>query len=227
MPNNWTGNYIYKDRREAGVVLAKALEVYRESNDTIVLGLARGGIPVAYEVARTLQLPLDVFIVRKLGVPGHEELAMGAIASGGIQILNTDTITSYTIPKNVIEVISDREYQEILRREKVYRDGNKMIIIYKKTIILVDDGLATGSTMRVAIESLRKLRPKKIVVAVPVGSPETCNELKFVADEIICARTPDPFVAVGLWYKDFSQTTDEEVRSLLAASTKTTLSIAV
>jgi len=174
---------------------------------------------VAAEVARALGAPLDVFVVRKLGVPGHEEFAFGAIATGGVRVLNEDVVRALQIPDRVIDAVAAREQEELARRERVYRGDRPPLDVRGRTVILVDDGLATGATMHAAIRALRQQQPARIVVAVPTASPETCDELKRVVDEVVCATTPDPFYAVGLWYEDFSQTTDEEVRELLARST--------
>lgn len=196
-------------------MLAKKLAAYSGRPDVIVLGLPRGGVPVAYEVAQALEAPLDVFVVRKLGVPGHEELAMGAIASGGVCVLNDDVVQGLRIPSRIIEAATDRELRELERRERAYRGDRPPPKVEGRTVILVDDGLATGSTMRAAIAALRRLGPARIVVAVPTAAPTTCEEFRDEADECICDITPDPFYAVGLWYEDFSQTTDDEVRALL------------
>jgi putative phosphoribosyl transferase len=172
-------------------------------------------VPVASEVARALGAPLDVFVVRKLGVPGHEELAMGAIASGGVCMLNDDVVQALRIPRRVIEAVAARELRELERRERAYRGDRPAPEVRGRTVILVDDGLATGSTMRAAVAALRRLGPARIVVAVPTAAPATCEEFRHEADECVCDITPDPFYAVGLWYEDFSQTTDDEVRELL------------
>ena len=206
---------LFRDRREAGKFLAEKLMAYADRPDVLVLALPRGGVPVAFEVARALHAPLDVFLVRKLGVPGHEELAMGAIASWGARILNDEVVRALRIPDDVIEKVAARERRELERRDREYRAGRPAPNVRGRTIILVDDGLATGSTMRAAIAALRQRGPARIVVAVPVGSPETCAEFQEEADEAICALTPEPFYAVGVWYQDFSQTTDEEVHYLL------------
>lgn len=187
----------------------------RTVNDVVVLALPRGGVPVAYEVARSLRAPLDVFLVRKLGVPGHRELAMGAIASGGVRVLNDDIVRWYGVPASVIDEVALEEQAEIDRRQRAYRDGREPIGLQGRIVLLIDDGLATGSTMKAAVQAVRAHAPARIVVAVPVGAPETCRELAAVADEIVCARTPEPFSAVGQWYRDFSQTSDTEVRELL------------
>jgi predicted phosphoribosyltransferase len=205
----------YGDRREAGRVLAGQLEAYERRPDVVVLALPRGGVPVGYEVARRLGAPLDVFLVRKLGVPGHEELAMGAIASGGTRVLNPDVVRALQIPPRVIDVVAARAQAELVARERKYRDDLPPPDVRGKTVILVDDGLATGSTMRAAIAALRHQGPARIVVAVPIAAPEVCNALGWEADDVVCAETRDPFYAVGFWYEHFEQTTDEEVRDLL------------
>jgi putative phosphoribosyl transferase len=206
---------LFHDRREAGRFLAGKLIRYANRRDVLVLALPRGGVPVAFEVARALNAPLDLFLVRKLGVPGHEELAMGAIASGGVCVLNDDVVRPLRIHRRVIDAIAAEEKAELERREREYRGDRPAPNVQGQTAILIDDGLATGSTMRAAVTALRRLSPARIVVAVPVGAPETCAEFKDEADEAICALEPEPFYSVGLWYKDFSQTTDEEVRDLL------------
>lgn len=205
----------FEDRREAGQLLAERLSAYAGRADVTVLALPRGGVPVGYEVARALRAPLDVFLVRKLGVPGHEELAMGAIASGGVCVLNDDVVQALNIPQRVISVVARREQRELERRERLYRDDLPPPDVRGRTVLLVDDGLATGSTMRAAVAALRRLQPARIVVAVPTAAPSTCEELRHEADDCICEITPDPFCAVGLCYEDFSQTTDDEVRELL------------
>ena len=206
---------LYRDRREAGRQLAAKLAAYAGRPDVLVLALPRGGVPVAYEVARALAAPLDIFLVRKLGLPGHEELAMGAVASGGIRVLNEEVVQALRIPEEVIDEVAAVELEELERRERLYRGDRPPPYVRGRIVILIDDGLATGSTMRAAIAALRRQHPARIVVAVPVGAPETCAEFQDEADEAICALTPDPFYAVGLWYGDFTQTTDEEVRDLL------------
>jgi len=208
--------YPFRNRTEAGRVLAQELMAYANRDDVIVLALPRGGVPVAFEVARALHAPLDVFVVRKLGVPGHEELAMGAIASGGVLVIEPSVVEDLSIPMEVVLDVAAREEQERLRREREYRGDRPAPDARGRTVILVDDGLATGSTMRAAVAALRKLQPAKIVVAVPVAVRSTCEELAEEVDEVVCARTPEPFYGVGEWYADFSQTTDEEVRELLA-----------
>jgi len=206
----------YRDRSEAGRILAGKLAGFANTPDLLVLALPRGGVPVAFEVARALKAPLDVFLVRKLGVPGHEELAMGAIASGGVRLLNQEVVNHLRISADVIERVTATERDELRRRDRAYHGNRPAINVRGRTVILIDDGLATGSTMRSAIVALRKQEPRRIVVAVPIASPATCEEFQSEVDDVICARTPDPFYAVGLWYEDFSQTTDEEVRDLLA-----------
>src|SRR5258705_2912536 len=207
---------LFRDRREAGRVLAEKLTTYANRADVIVLALPRGGVPVAYEVASALDKPMDVFVVRKLGVPGYEELAMGAVATGGVLVLNDQLVTRLGIPDHVIDVVATREQQELARRERLYRGGRSPPDVRGRTVILVDDGLATGATMHAPIQALRQQQSARIVVAVPTAAPQTCHELRAEVDEVICAITPEPFHAVGLWYRDFSQTTDEEVRDLLA-----------
>jgi erythromycin esterase-like protein/predicted phosphoribosyltransferase len=209
---------LFQDRREAGRVLAGLLERYRGRPDVLVLGLPRGGVPVAYEVATALGAPLDVFLVRKLGVPGHEEVAMGAIASGGTLVLNEDVIRGLDIGPEVVQRVAEREGRELLRREQAYRQGRPAPELAGATVIVVDDGLATGASMRAAVQALRRLRPARIVVAVPAAPESTCRELEAVVDEVVCATTPTPFLAVGESYWDFTQTTDEEVRDLLRAA---------
>ena len=211
----------FPDRAAAGRLLAEKLTQYAGRDDVIVLGLPRGGVPVAYEVARALRVPLDVFIVRKLGVPGFEELAVGAIASGGVRVLNEDVARALPNADEIIESITKREMIEMERREEKYRDGRPAPELQGKTVILIDDGLATGATMRAAVKALRKRGAAKIVVAVPVGPPDTCKEFEDEADEVVCASAPEFFQAVGQYYEDFSQTSDEEVRDLLARAAQT------
>ena len=207
---------IYRDRIEAGKRLAERLADYANRSDVLVLALPRGGVPVAFEVARALHAPLDIFLVRKLGVPGHEELAMGAIATGGVRVLNEDVVEYLRVPGEVIDAVAADELRELERRERAYRGNRPAPDVKGKTVILVDDGLATGSTMRAAAAALREQQPARIVVAVPVSAAQTCDEYRMGVDEIVCAVTPEPFHAVGLWYENFSQTTDAEVRDLLA-----------
>jgi putative phosphoribosyl transferase len=206
----------FRDRGEAGRELAERLQHYAGRDDAIVLGLARGGVPVAYEVARALALPLDVFLVRKLGVPGHEELAMGAIASGGVRVSNPRVTEALDLPEQTIASVATREQQELQRREHSYRDGGDPAPVAGISAILVDDGLATGASMRAAVEALRQREPAEIVVAVPIAPPETCAELEQTVDAVVCAQTPEPFHAVGAWYEQFEQVSDDEVRRLLA-----------
>jgi predicted phosphoribosyltransferase len=209
----------FADRRDAGAVLANALDLYRGRSDVVVLALPRGGLPVAYEVARSLNAPLDVLIVRKIGAPGHPEFAIGAIASGGISVLDRDFIAANRIPPRVVEAIVQRERAEVARREQAYRANRPPVPVKGKQVILVDDGLATGSTMHAAVLAVRQQRPAGIVVAAPVGSRQACEALTAVADQVICPLTPEPFSAVGLWYVDFSETTDNEVRHFLQPQT--------
>jgi len=209
---------LFPDRADAGRQLAAKLAAYADRSDVLVLALPRGGVPVAFEVARALHAPLDVFLVRKLGVPGHRELAMGAIASGGVRVLNDEAVRALGIPEESINAVAAEEERELKRRERFYRGDRPGPAVRGRTVILIDDGLATGTTMRAAVAALRQQGPARIVVAVPVGARETCAELQAEADEIICARTPEPFCAVGYWYEDFSQTTDEQVRDLLVST---------
>jgi putative phosphoribosyl transferase len=206
---------IFQDRREAGRVLARAVATVRDVAGGLVLGLPRGGVPVAAEVACLLHLPVDVFVVRKLGVSGHEELAMGAIASGGTVVINHSVVDELRIPREAIEAVAEREKREIERREQAYRDGRPPARIDERTVILIDDGLATGSTMLAAARALRP-RAKRVIVAVPVAAESACDELRPEVDQIICATTPQPLFAVGQFYRNFEQTTDEEVRTILA-----------
>jgi putative phosphoribosyl transferase len=206
----------FADRRAAGAVLAYRLKQFAGRGDVVVLALPRGGVPVGYEVARVLSAPVDVFVVRKLGLPGHPELAMGAIASGDVRVLNEDVLDSYPVSRAAIGAVTRTERLELERRERAYRDGRPLVPVQGRIAILVDDGLATGSTMWAAVVAVRRLQPARVVVAVPVGARETCEALRKVADDVVCVLTPEPFQAVGLWYVDFSQTTDDEVRQLLA-----------
>jgi predicted phosphoribosyltransferase len=208
----------FRDRREAGRLLAAALEGYADRPDALVLGLPRGGVVVAAEVARGIRVPLDVWVVRKLGLPENPELAIGAIGRGGVRVLNDDVIRELGIGADVIESVAADEAVELERRERLYRGARPFPELAGKTAILVDDGLATGSTMRAAVLSARAMAPSRVVVAVPVGAAATCVDLGGVADEVVCLRTPDPFRAVGVWYEDFAQTTDDEVRALLNPS---------
>jgi putative phosphoribosyl transferase len=208
----------FPNRIEAGRLVAEKLEKYADRDDVIVLGLPRGGVPVASEVAKRLRAPLDVFIVRKLGVPGFEELAAGAIASGGVRVLNEDVMRAIPHADEAIETVTARETEEMQRREQTYREGRPAPELRDRIAILVDDGLATGATMRAAVKALRQRGAAKIVVAVPVGPPDTCHEIEEQADETICLSTPEFFQAVGQYYDDFSQTTDEDVRQLLGSA---------
>lgn len=209
---------IFQNRTDAGRKLAEKLTEYANREDVLVLALPRGGVPVAFEVAQKLNAPLDIFLVRKLGVPGQKELAMGAIASGGVRVLNERTIHYLGISEKDIDAVTEKEQHELERREKAYRDNRPAPDVRGKIVILVDDGLATGATMRAGVVALKQLEPAKIVVAVPVAADETCYEFKYQVDAVICAITPEPFYGVGLWYQDFSQTTDDEVRELLNKS---------
>lgn len=209
---------IFRDRRHAGIELGRHLAQYADRDDVRVLALPRGGVPVAYEVARALNAPLDVFVVRKLGVPGHEELAMGAIASGGACVLSRDVIDMLGIDAAAIANVVAREQAELNRRERAYRGGRAGPDVAGNTVIVVDDGLATGSTMLAALRALRALAPARLIAAAPVAARETCEALRREADDVVCAQNPRPFRGVGQWYDDFSQTGDDEVRELLAAN---------
>jgi len=210
----------FRDRHEAGRRLADKLSAYAKRPDVLVLALPRGGVPVAYEVAQALQAPLDVFLVRKLGVPGYEELAMGAVATGGVRVFNDEIVNGLRIPDDVVDAVTAWEQQELARREQLYRGDRPAPDVRGRTVILVDDGLATGATMHAAIAALRRQQPARIVVAVPTAPPEMCEALRAEVDDVICAITPQPFRSVGLWYEDFSPTTDEEVRELLARAAR-------
>ena len=207
----------FRNRTDAGRQLAEKLAAYADRPDVLVLALPRGGVPVGSEVARALGAPLDAFLVRKLGVPGYEELAMGAVATGGVRVLNDEIVRGLGIVEHVIDVAVAREMEELARREQLYRGGSPPPDVAGRTVILVDDGLATGATMRAAVAALRRRHPARIVVAVPTASPDTHEALKAEADDVVCATTPEPFFAVGHWYEDFRQTTDDEVRDLLRA----------
>lgn len=206
---------LFQDRADAGRQLAGLLEAYAGRSDVIVLALPRGGVPVAYEAARALQAPLDIFLVRKLGVPGHEELAMGAIASGGVRVLNRSVINALNISAETVDLVTRAEQAELERREQAYREGRPGLQVRGRTAILIDDGLATGASMLAAVAGLELLEPAGIVVAVPTASPEACEALKDRVDAVVCAQTPEPFYGVGMWYENFDQTSDEEVRALL------------
>ena len=205
----------FKDRRDAGRVLARKLSAYGGQADVIVLALPRGGVPVGYEVALALNAPLDIFLVRKLGLPGREELAIGAIASGGVRVLNQDIIRVLNVPEEVINIVARQELQELGRREHHYRGDRPAPEIRDRKVILIDDGLATGASMRAAVVGVRGQHPSRIVIAVPAAAPELCNAFQFEVDEMVCAITPEPFYGVSRWYEDFSQITDEEVRMFL------------
>ena len=207
---------MFQDRRDAGRQLAGQLQHYRDQPGVVVLALPRGGVPVAYEVAESLHAPLDVFIVRKIGMPGHEEFAIGAIASGGTRVMNEDMVERYRVPEAAIEAVAEKEERELERRERAYRDDRPPLDLTSKTVLLVDDGLATGASMHAAVQAVRQFGPARIVIAVPIASPGTCQEFRSEVDEVVCAVTPALFYAVGQGYVDFSQTTDEEVHDLLA-----------
>ena len=207
----------FADRKQAGDVLALKLLQYRDNPAVVVLALPRGGVPVAFEVAQALHAPLDVFVVRKLGLPGHEEFAMGAIATGGVMVMNPD-LASFRIPEAAIEAVVARERRELDRREQLYRGDRAPLPVDDRIVILVDDGLATGSTMLAAATAVRRQHPTRIVVAVPVAATETCQAFRSVVDDVVCAITPEPFLAVGAWYEDFGQTSDAEVHALLEAA---------
>jgi predicted phosphoribosyltransferase len=209
---------LFRDRADAGRHLLSKLGAYQARPDVLVLGLPRGGIPVGYEVARGLGAPLDVFVVRKLGVPGQEELAMGAIATGGVRVVNREVVDALHIQPDVLDRAAEAERRELERRERSYRGDRPQPEVEGRTVILVDDGLATGSTMRAAVQALRQQRPARIVVAVPVAAFATCEELRREVEEVVCFATPEPFMAVGRFYDDFAQTTDEEVHDLLASA---------
>jgi putative phosphoribosyl transferase len=213
-------NALFQNRRQAGRHLAARLEEYANRSDVLVLALPRGGVPVGFELAKSLRAPLDVIIVRKLGVPGQEELAMGAIAAGGVRILNNEVVRHLGIPEAVIAAVASAEQKELERRDQMYRDSRPLPALRERTVILVDDGLATGSTMRAAIAVVRQQHPARIVVAVPVGAASTCEEFRLEVDRIVCGLTPEPFYGVGEWYEDFSQTTDQEVRELLQVASQ-------
>lgn len=206
----------FANRVEAGRLLAERLKNFADRSDVIILALPRGGVPVAFEIAQTLHVALDIFLVRKLGVPGHRELAMGAIATGGVRVLNDEVVGGLDIPPRAIDAVAQEEQRELERREQEYRGPRPAPEVRGRTVVIVDDGLATGSTMRAAVAALRQQQPNRIVVAVPVAPPSTCQELRAEADEVVCLATPEPFSAVGLWYRDFSETSDAEVRDLLA-----------
>ena len=212
----------FRDRKEAGKLLAAQLAAYANQQDLIVLALPRGGVPVGFEIAQALHVPIDVIVVRKLGVPGQEELAMGAIATGGIRILNKDVVQFLNIPDEVIDEITAQELQELERREHLYRGERPAYDVGGRTVILVDDGIATGATMHAAVAAIKQRQPTRIIIAVPTAAPSTCNEFAAEVDELVCVIRPEPFIAVGYWYRQFSQTSDEEVRSLLEQANQRT-----
>ncbi len=211
---------LFRDRSQAGQALGAALDADAGRPGLLVLALPRGGVPVGYEVARALAAPLDVFLVRKLGVPGHDELAMGALASGGVRVVNDDVVEMLGIPETILDAVAERERVELQRRERAYRDDRPPPQVRGRTVILVDDGLATGSTMRAAARAVRALGPASVTVAVPVAAAEICQQLRREVDRVVCLATPEPFQAVGLWYADFSETSDAEVRQLLARAAR-------
>ncbi len=210
----------FRDRTQAGQLLSRKLAGYADRGDVIVLALPRGGVPVGYEIAKALRAPLDVFLVRKLGAPGQEELAMGAIAAGGVRVLNEEVVRALGISPRVIDSVAARELRELARRDQLYRGRRRAPRVASRPVILVDDGLATGSTMRAAIQALGQKKPSRIVVAVPVAAAPTCEELAGLVDEMVCYATPEPFYSVGFWYDDFSQTTDDQIRDLLERAGK-------
>jgi predicted phosphoribosyltransferase len=210
----------FNDRIDAGKRLAERLSEYANREDVLILALPRGGVPVAFEVAKELNVKMDIFIVRKLGVPGNEELAMGAIASGNIRVLNEDVIRSFRIPQKAIDEATANELGELERRERIYRKNRPVPKISGSTVILIDDGLATGATMRAAVAAVKTKNPAKVIIAVPVAAPDTCSDFGSEVDEVMCVATPEPFYGVGAWYEDFSQTTDKEVCDLLDRATK-------
>lgn len=210
----------FRDRTEAGQMLATQLMEYAHRPDVIVLALPRGGVPVGHEIAKALGAPLDVFIVRKLGVPGYEELAMGAIATGGVRVLNEDVITALRVRDEVIDMVAAAEQRELERRERLYRNDRPPLNVQGRIVILVDDGIATGATIRAAAAALYQQQPTRLIIAAPVAAPETCTELSAEVDELTCVVTPEPFYAISLWYEDFSPTTDEEVREYLERSAR-------
>lgn len=213
-------NLPFHDRAEAGRLLSQKLAGYGDRGDVIVLALPRGGVPVGFEIAKALRAPLDVFLVRKLGAPGQEELAMGAIAAGGVRVLNEEVVRALSISPRVIDSVAARELRELVRRDQLYRGRRRAPNVAGRTVILVDDGLATGSTMRAAIEALREKTPGRVVVAVPVAAAPTCAEIASLVDEMVCYATPEPFYSVGVWYDDFSQITDDQIRGLLERAGK-------
>jgi predicted phosphoribosyltransferase len=216
MATGWPMPRLFHDRRDAGRLLAAKLSAFAGDTSTIVLGLPRGGVPVAYEVARALRAPLDVFVVRKLGVPGQRELAMGAIASGGVRVINDEVIQTLKLPASTVEAVALREQPELERQQRLYRGDAALPDFAGRTVIVVDDGLATGSSMRAGVRAIRQSNPRRIVIAVPVGAADTCRSLQADADEMICLYAPESFYSVSNWYEEFSQTSDDEVRELLS-----------
>lgn len=213
----------FLNRSEAGRQLAAELTRYAGRGEVLVLGLPRGGVPVAFEIAVALDAPLDVFVVRKLGLPGHEEFGIGAIASGGVRVVDESVLRAYGVDADTLDRITERERRELERRERLYRDDRPFPSVVDRVVILVDDGLATGSTIRAAIAALRAEGPREVVVAVPVGAPETCTAIAKLADDLVCLETPEPFYAVGLWYQNFEQTEDDEVHDLLERASARTV----
>jgi putative phosphoribosyl transferase len=220
-------NARFRDRKEAGQRLATKLSIYANRLDVLVIGLPRGGVPVAAQVAKVLHVPIDICLVRKLGVPGHKELAMGAIASGGVRVLNDDVLSRLKISSKTIDEVTASELQELQRRDRVYRGDRPPLEVCNRTVILVDDGLATGSTMRAAISAIKEQHPQRIVVAVPVAAPDICQEIGEIVDEVVCAKISDPLYAIGIWYEDFTQTTDTEVCKLLQKNSPSSNSTSV
>ncbi|HXZ03275.1 MAG TPA: phosphoribosyltransferase [Ktedonobacteraceae bacterium] len=215
----------FHDRKEAGKLLAAQLTGYANKQDVIVLALPRGGVPVGFEIAKALHVPLDIIVVRKLGVPGQEELAMGAIATGGVRILNKDVVQYLDIPSNMIDKIAANEQQELERRERLYRGDRPAYAVQGRTVILVDDGIATGATMHAAVAAIKQRQPARIIIAVPTAAPSTCDEFALEVDELVCVLRPEPFIAVSYWYRQFSQTSDEDVRRLLERANHETSTI--
>lgn len=219
MSNSAAQPYVFRDRRDAGIALAERLRAFADRPDVVVLALPRGGVPVAFEVAERLHVDLDIFVVRKIGMPGHREYAVGAIATGGVQFLDTAVLRRYAVPESAVAAVIAEERAELERREREYRQMSGRVQIRDRVAILVDDGLATGATMKAAVQAVRELGAARVVVAVPVGASSSCAELATLADDVVCVHAPDDFSAVGQWYVDFNQTPDDEVRALLSAHT--------